>query len=856
MLELPGKLASQAAGTVVASLENVTKVFGGTAAVTGVSIELRAGEVLALLGENGAGKSTCVKLLAGVHRPDEGRVVVLGQQKEFTSPLEAQRAGIAVMHQHPGLFPDLTIAENLFIGQTGSQWRIDHGKIEREARRLLAIVGLTVDVRAPLSTLRTSEQQLVEIARALSLDAAVLIMDEPTAALSQREVEKLFSVVDNLRQHGVAMMFVGHRMDEIYRVADRIAVLRDGRHVGTEPAAELTRERAVQMMVGRALDGLYPGHDAVPGPVVLEVGRLTRDGAFSDVSFDVRAGEILGIGGLVGSGRTEIARVLFGIDHPTAGSIKVDGITKIFASANEAMDAGIAYVSEDRIGQSLVMDFPILTNATLTVLDQTTSGKLVSRSKEIALAEPLLSRLRLRFSSYEQPVNALSGGNQQKVVLSKWLATNPRLLILDEPTQGIDVQTKADVHAMMADLANKGMAIILISSELPELIGMSDRIIVLREGRMTGEFTKEEASQEKIIAAATDAVVTRIDGDIVARPGSPSSAPGIAPEVEGKRHVLARREVGLLVAIAAVVIPVSVMNVRMLSGANLQALAMDAGLLLIVALAQMLVIVTRSIDLSVAAIIGLAAYGAASTLHQHPDLGVAGGVALACLIGLAAGFLNGVIITYGRVPAIVVTLGTMSVFRGINSLWAAGTQVSADQVPQSWLDMTSANILGVPAVLMIAILTLLAVGYFLGKTSIGRELLAIGSNPDGAKLIGIPARSRVLLAFCLSGLLAGFDGALWASRYATVDARVAYGFELTVIAAVVVGGVAVRGGSGTVLGVAAGALLLLIINNGLTLVRIDPLWLQGVYGLVILIAIAIDAYVARRHLGKHAGVGQ
>jgi ribose transport system ATP-binding protein/rhamnose transport system ATP-binding protein len=400
------------------------------------------------------------------------------------------------------------------------------------------------------------------------------------------------------------------------------------------------------------------------------------------------------------------------------------------------------------------------------------------------------------------------------------------------------------------------MAIILISSELPELLGMSDRIVVLREGAITAEFSRQDASQEKIIAAATDAVVSKVDGGIVARASQDGTSQPDHRETASAKSMLARRELGLLAAIAAVVIPVSILNVRMLSGANLSALAMDAGLLMIVALAQMLVIVTRSIDLSVAAIIGLAAYGAASTLHAHPEIGVFGGVLLACAIGLAAGLLNGLIVTYGRVPAIVVTLGTMSIFRGINSLWAAGTQVSADQVPQSWLDMTATEILGIPAVLIIAVLTLGAVGYFLRSTSIGREFYAIGSNPDGAKLIGIPARSRVLLAFCMSGLLAGFDGALWASRYATVDARVAYGFELTVIAAVVVGGVAVRGGSGTVLGVAAGALMLLVINNGLTLVRVDPLWLQGVYGLVILIAIGIDAYVARRATGKHQGVGQ
>ena len=846
-ISLPVGSQTQVDTNIVASLAGVTKRFGGTVAVSDVTIELRAGEVLALLGENGAGKSTCVKLLAGVHRPDAGAVVIGGQSMHLSSPLEAQRAGVAVMHQHPGLFPDLSIAENMFIGQTGTQWKLDHNGMQAEAKRLLKIVGLNADATLPLRKLRTSEQQLVEVARALSLNARVLIMDEPTAALSQREVERLFAVVEDLKKQGVAMMFVGHRMDEIYRVADRITVLRDGRLVGTELTIELSRERAIQMMVGRALDNLYPHHAAVPGDVVLEVQNLSLDGVFKDISFQLRGGEILGFGGLVGSGRTEIARVLFGIDQPTNGTIAIDGKSVDLSSPREAMKQGIAYVSEDRLGQSLIMDFSILNNASLTVLDEATRGGLMSRSKELGLAEPFLDRLRLRFSSYDQPVSSLSGGNQQKVVLSKWLATNPRVLILDEPTQGIDVQSKAGVHEMMANLASQGMAIILISSELPELLGMSDRMIVLREGRISGNFGREEATQEKIIEAATDAIAQKVEGELVAKSAHPNSERvERVPEQGLLKQIFARREFGLVAAMLAVIVPISIVNFRMLSGSNLSALAMDAGLLMIVAIAQMLVLVTRNIDLSVAAVIGLAAYGAASTLHSHPEIGVLGGVLLACGIGLAAGVVNGLVITYGRVPAIVVTLGTMSVFRGLNSLWAGGTQVSADQVPQSWLDLTSANILGVPAIILIAIATLLAAGYVLRYTTLGRELYAIGSNPDGARLIGIPARPRILLAFAAAGLLAGFDGALWASRYATVDARVAYGFELTVIAAVVVGGVAVRGGSGTILGVAAGALLLLVINNGLTLVRIDPLWLQGIYGLVILAAIAIDAYVARR----------
>ena len=850
MLE-PVRNAVPAGAASVAALAGATKVFGGTVAIADVSFELRAGEVLALLGENGAGKSTCVKLLAGVYHPDAGSVVLGGEPVQFATPLAAQRAGVAVMHQHPGLFPELSVGENLFIGRAEApgHFVIDYRQRATEAARLLKLVGLDCDAELPLARLRTSEQQLVEIARALSQDAKVLIMDEPTAALSQREVERLFAVVDDLRAHGVAMMFVGHRMDEVFRVADRIAVLRDGRLVGTEAAGELSRERAVQMMVGRTLAGVYPTHAPSAGKTVLSVRDLGRDGAFRGVSFDLHAGEILGFGGLVGSGRTEIARVLFGIDRPSSGSISIDGEPVNFHSASDAMARGIAYVSEDRMGQSLVMDFSILDNASLTVLGVAKTAGLVSRRKELALVKPHLDRLRLRFGSYDQAVSTLSGGNQQKVVLSKWLATGPRVLLLDEPTQGIDVQTKADVHAMIADLASQGLAIILISSELPELLGMCDRMIVLREGHVAGEFTRDEATQEKVIRAATDADATPADADagkvVPLHPGAGLELRELTPAPLGRRRFV-RRELGLVGAIIAVVIPIVAINPRMISGANLSALGMDAGLLMIVAAAQMLVILTRSIDLSVAAVIGLAAYGAASTLHLHPEIGVAGAIALSCLIGLACGLANGVVISYARVPAIVVTLGTMSIFRGINSLWAGGKQISADQVPQDWLDLTSANVLGVPSILIIAVVTLAVIGWGLRALPIGRELYAVGSNPEGAKLIGIPAERRILLAFAIAGLLAGFTGALWASRYATIDARVAYGYELTVIAAVVVGGVAIRGGFGTLLGVALGAITLLVINNGLTLVRVDPLWLQGIYGLVILLAVAIDAYITRR----------
>lgn len=825
-------------------LLNASKSFGAVTALKNATFDLRPGEVLALLGENGAGKSTCVKMLAGVYQPTTGGVVQNGEAILLASPSDAQKAGIAVMHQHPGLFPDLSIAENIFLGHMspGPFGTVDQRILERDAAKWIDAVGLRHPPSEKVRNLRISEQQLVEVAKALSRDARVLIMDEPTAALSQREVDTLFSVVEGLKERGVAMMFVGHRMDEIFRISDRIAVLRDGELIGVELAASLGREKAISMMVGRELSALYPEHGAELGDVVLRTERLSREGAFEDISLTVRAGEVVGIGGLVGSGRTELARVLFGIDQPTSGIFKVGDEVATFKSPADAVQSGIAYVSEDRLGQSLVMDFSILENASLAILDGATRFGLNSRRQAIELTKGELGRMRLKHRDIDQPVKELSGGNQQKVVLAKWLATKPKLLILDEPTQGIDVQAKAEVHAMIAELARQGLAILVISSELPELLGVSDRIVVLREGTKTAEFSAGDATQEKILDAATQGPVPgQLDRGAVSLPAFRSQG--------WFARLLAQREFGLVVAIMVILLPVSLINPRVFSPDNISAVAMDVALLSIVALAQMYVLITRNIDLSVASVIGLSAYAAARSLELHPEIGIFGGLFVACLVGGGAGLLNGLLITYGRLPAIVATLGTLFVYRGVNAISAAGHQISADNVPEAWLRMTTARVVGLPLIVLIAMSALVIGAFVLNRTAFGRELFATGSNPDGARLIGIDVERRVLAAFVAAGVLTGLCGALWASRYATVDARVASGFELTVIAAVVVGGVAIRGGSGTIKGIVLGSITLLIIRNGLTLVRVDPLWLQGIYGLVIIAAIGVDATVNRRSAG-------
>lgn len=493
---------------LIVELIGISKQFGGVHALKGVDLALFSGEVHALVGENGAGKSTLVKMLAGVHTPDDGTIKFAGEQIELRSPAQAQHLGIAVIQQHPTLFPDLDVAENIFMGRhpLDRLGRVDWRRMYDEVDALFASLHVQFSSHDPVSSLSVAHQQLVEIAKALSLQARVLVMDEPTAALSAREIEELFTIVRHLREQGVAILFISHRIEEIFALADRITVFRDGSHIITAPASTLTPEEVVQHMVGRTLEALFPKEEAHIGEVVLQVEHLTRNGVFRDVSFTVRRGEILGFAGLVGAGRTEVARVLFGIDRADAGKILINGHAVHIHSPSSAMHHGLAYVPEDRQHHGLILDFAIAPNMTLPIVRQVSNFTLINRTQERRIATDYSQRLQVRSSGIDQLAQLLSGGNQQKVVLSKWLATHPSVLILDEPTRGIDVGAKAEVHRIISHLATEGMAIILISSELPEILGMSDRILVMHEGRVTGLLDRSEANQEKVMFAATGQV--------------------------------------------------------------------------------------------------------------------------------------------------------------------------------------------------------------------------------------------------------------------------------------------------------------------------------------------------------------
>jgi rhamnose transport system ATP-binding protein len=494
------------AGPPLLALAGLSKAFAGVRVLSDVSFDVRPGEVHALLGENGAGKSTLIKTIAGVHKPDGGTMTVEGRPVALASPRDAQDLGIAVVYQELLLFPELTVAENIFLGHAPRNgWGgLDWAAMRRGARALLdSLDSHELSVDTAVGSLSVANRQRVEIAKALSRNAKLLIMDEPTAALAEADVVRLMDVVRKLRSRGVAIIYVSHRMPEIFALADRVTVLRDGKHVGTKPIGEVTEASLVAMMVGREIAHLFPKVEAERGEVLLELRNVSFGSRVRDVSLQLRAGEILGIAGLVGSGRTELALTIFGITPATSGQILVGGKPVVIDSPRKARDLGLAYVPEDRGQQGLVKPMTVRENASMAILDRIASGSVIDRRQETARARDAISRFGIRTRGPEQVVGQLSGGNQQKVVLAKWLGAEPRILIMDEPTRGIDVGAKSEIHALMGRLAQRGLAILMISSELPEVLGMSDRVLVVSGGRIVAQFDRAQATPEAVGAAMT-----------------------------------------------------------------------------------------------------------------------------------------------------------------------------------------------------------------------------------------------------------------------------------------------------------------------------------------------------------------
>lgn len=487
----------------ILQVEGVSKQFDATQALEDVSIELLPGEAHGLVGENGAGKSTLIKIMTGIYPADRGAMRLAGSEYAPHDAAGAQLRGVAAIYQEPSIFPDLTVAENIFIGHQDRGWLVDWKKMSTDARDILTTLDIDEDPSMPAAGLTVAGQQAVEIAKAMSLDTRVLIMDEPTAALSAHEVARLFNQVRNLKARGVAVLFITHRLEELFEVCDRITVLRDGHHISTRPVAEVTEESLIREMVGRDPSDFFARGEHPEGELMLSVSSLGLAGKFADVTFDVRRGEVLGFAGLVGAGRTDVALALFGIAPADEGTVELEGELIQVASPDDALAHGIAYLSEDRRGLGLSLNQSVSANITLATLSRYTTGLgMVDRTAELRDAKALKERLDIRTPDMDTPVDNLSGGNQQKTMLAKWLNAEPLVLILDEPTRGIDVGAKADVHRFIDELARSGIAIILISSDLPEVLAMSDRVAVMREGILRAILDRGEATQEQVMETA------------------------------------------------------------------------------------------------------------------------------------------------------------------------------------------------------------------------------------------------------------------------------------------------------------------------------------------------------------------
>ncbi|HEY1686740.1 MAG TPA: ATP-binding cassette domain-containing protein [Tepidisphaeraceae bacterium] len=872
----------------------MSKSFGGITVLRDVSVEIRAGEVHALMGENGAGKSTLLKIFGGVHRPDKGQVFVNGKSVAIRSPAAAQRLGISLIHQEPLSFPDLDVAENIFLAgpaKAAARWGIiNRRKMYRQADEVLTKLGVSLRPTALMRGLSIADQQMVELAAALHQKSRILLMDEPTAALTPAEVEDLFRIVRQLRAQGIAIVFISHRLEEVLGISDRITVLRDGQWIATEPVAQMDSQKLISLMVGRPLGEVYEKEAATVGPALLEVQGLSSPERFENISLNVRQGEIVGIAGLVGAGRTELAETIFGLHPISDGSIKMDG--KAFApkTPREAIAHGIAYVPEDRQKHGVLPPFSIAANTTLASLKKISSLGWLRRRRERETAEEYRQMLRIRCRDTDQPVRQLSGGNQQKVVLSKWLLSNPRVLILDEPTRGIDIGAKAEVHHAVGELARDGKGILMISSDLPEVLAISDRILVMRQGRLTAEFSRADATQEKIMAAATGqganeqatffpSSCTQGEGrgggssekpeassqqpesssafSIQRSAFSPDPHPTPPPEYKGRENgknsafnFLRFREFGIALIVLVGFLVTRFLNPSFSWNDSFHDVLLYIPLILIVGMGQMMVIVSRNIDLSVGSILGFAAIVVGEVFVAHPAFPLWEAAILAAAVGALLGAANGILIALCSVPSIIATLGTLGFYRGLIFIYSGGNQVDPDKIPTALIRLSQVPAT-LPWIVIFAAALVLVTYLFLKFTRTGREIFAIGSNPNAAVLRGISVRRNLILIFAITGALSGLAGLAYASRFGYVNpVRTGDGFELIVISAVVIGGVSIFGGSGSVLGVVLGCVLLGLINVALPALGVSDFYQLAIYGLAILLAAGMDGFFQRLRGGE------
>ena len=821
----------------VLELEDIHKRFGAVAALRGARLDVRPGEIHGLVGENGAGKSTLINVASGVTTPNAGTIRVKNQPVEIANPVQAAAHGIAVVHQEADLFPQLTIAENMLLRRGLVRGRfalIDWRAAYAEAQRELEALGESFDVRRTAAGLSVARRMMAEIAAAVSENAQVLFLDEPTSALTRNEINNLFAQVRRLRDAGVGIVYVSHRLEEVLEICDRVTVMRDGETVDSRPVSEWNIEHLVAAMVGREAARVFDKGAASVGDVCLRAADLTdAAGAFRDVSLDVRAGEIVGLYGFVGAGRSELGQGLFGLRRLASGAVEVEGRPVRPKSPREALRAGIAYLPEDRLVQGIFPTHSLRSNATIAVLRRLATATWVRSADERALTSRIIAETGVRAESMEQPMTTLSGGNQQKVVFGRWQASAPKVLILDEPTRGVDVSAKSEIHRLVCSLAGRGMAILLISSELPEIMALSDRVVAISEGRLAGVF-KPGQDDEKTIAQA--AVPTADAGrDVSRRAAMPRSRSRATATV-----VLRARESGLLGFILLLTVGMVLAKPSEFANArNILDILANAALPAIMAQGAMLVICGGGIDISVGSMMGLV--GAIAALAAKSGASPTECLALAMALGAVLSLLNAGTALLARIHPIIVTLAGISIYRGLMRLATGGREVL--QLPDAYRALGLGDFIGVPKICWYAGFVTVLMFVFMRYTLAGRRVLALGNSQQAARLIGLSKARLTLLAFAISGALVGLTSVLHAAFYGNVQANTGEGWELRAIAAAVIGGTNILGGRGSAFGALLGACLTALLYNALILMRISSYWQNLFVGALILLAVIADKVV-------------
>jgi ABC-type sugar transport system ATPase subunit/ribose/xylose/arabinose/galactoside ABC-type transport system permease subunit len=838
----------------------LTKSFAGNVVLRDVSMEVHAGEIHALVGENGAGKSTLINLITGVYQPDSGTIELDGEVVSNLSPREAERRGVATVHQELSLCPHLTVAENVFLGKTPTTLgRIDYQRIRAESARAMAELGTDIDPRALAGELSLAEQQIVELAKALVSHPTLLILDEATSALDSEQVDQLFAALRRLRDAGTAIVFVSHRMEEIFAISDRITVLKNGEYVTTVPAATTTVTDLVKYMVGREMRDIYPQKPPVAQvlaePVVLSVKNLGSGRRFRDVSFDLHRGEILGLGGLQGQGQRELLAALFGLHH-TDGNIQVDGQEINVRGPRAAMNRQIAYVPEDRKTEGLVVQLSVAQNLALPNLGELDRFGLISPGRERRLVDRLIERLQIRLRSPKQTLLRLSGGNQQKVAIAKWLPLTPQVYLLAEPTRGIDVGTKQEIYRLMRELTAAGAAILLISSDTIELLGLCDRVLVMYERRPVAIFAGDQVTEENVVHAS---VVGGEAGAAVAAPPAleqghkaermqPAAPTVERPPIAARLCFLSQlprswQDVapiyGVTAIFALIYLYLSRDNFSLNTVNNLSAYLFP---LFLASMAQSVVMLTGGIDLATGQMMSLATVVLATQMYDS-----GGSMIKALLIVLVGGGLLGVftggIVTLIRLPAIIVTLATSFIWAG----WALFVlSVPGGHLPRSFSGGFIGQIGNAIPVTLIVLAVVLIVWKWIKTTPLGLAIYAVGDNSRGAFVSGVPVKIAQISGYIIAGVMTAIAGIGLSAYAGTGDPLIGAPYTLASIAAAVLGGISFFGGEGQLKGTVAGALTLGLMTQVLFISGLSPAYQRVIYGAVLIVALGIKAFAAYR----------